>query len=128
MILLHVGAVSAAPVHNGEPGTFWEDRVTAPWGSPRMNEQLMAALLAELRDVRAAVGWVAAAGAAAIPLYLAQAVDDNSLQPTYAIGAELARHKRPHEVRVYPEGGHGLFGRPDLWRADIAAFLTRWLG
>jgi hypothetical protein len=33
-----------------------------------------------------------AAGAAAITLYLAQAVDDNSLQPTYAIGAELARH------------------------------------
>ena len=171
--------------HNGQPGTFWEDRVTAAWGSPQMNEQLMAALRDELRDVRAAVGWVAdrpevdrgrtalvgssyggvltvlaaaepgpvragvsfagpsmtwpdapalrramlvAAGAAAVPLFLAQAVDDNSLRPTYVVGAELARRNRPHEVRVYPEGGHGLFGRPDLWRADIAAFLTRWLG
>jgi dienelactone hydrolase len=44
--------------HNGQPGTFWEDRVTAAWGGPEMNEQLMAALLDELRDVRAAVGWV----------------------------------------------------------------------
>lgn len=45
--------------HNDQPGTFWLDRVTAPWGSPDMGDQLVSALRAELRDVMAAVGWVA---------------------------------------------------------------------
>jgi carboxymethylenebutenolidase len=171
--------------HHEQPGVLWRDRVTAPWGSAEMQPQLVDALRDELRDVRAAVAWVAArpevdagrlalvgssyggvmtvlaaaepgivragvsfagpsmtwpdapalqaellaaARAAAMPLFLAQAVDDNSLDPTYAIGAELARNGRPHEVRVYPAGGHGLFGGAvQLWQRDIEAFLERWL-
>ncbi len=45
--------------HNDQPGTFWLDRVTAEWGSPEMGDQLVSALRAELRDVMAAVNWVA---------------------------------------------------------------------
>ncbi len=45
--------------HNEQPGTFWSDRVTAPWGSPEMGDQLVSALRDELRDVTAAVDWLA---------------------------------------------------------------------
>jgi carboxymethylenebutenolidase len=178
--------------HSGQPGPFWLDRITNPWGSPEMGEQLVAALRDELRDVLAAVRWtvarpevasgrlalvgssfggvltvlalatdtpvsagvsfagpsmtwphapalqqamLAAARVARAPLFLAQASNDNSLAPTYAIGAELARAGHPHETRVYPPvgdgpgGGHGIFGTGvDLWRSDIEAFLTRWVG
>jgi len=65
---------------------------------------------------------------------LAQAFNDHSLQPTYAIGAELARCGRPHETRVYPAigdepmTGHGIFATGvDLWRSDIERFLARWV-
>lgn len=175
--------------HNEQPGTFWLDRVTEPWGSPEMGDQLVSALRAELRDVMAAVGWVverqevdrrrivmlgssfggvltvlalsedtairagvsfagpsmtwphapalqramlAAIAGGRAPLFLAQAYNDNSLAPTYAIGAELARLGRPHETRVYPPvgegpgGGHGMFGTGvDLWRRDVESFLAR---
>ena len=170
--------------HNDQPGTFWLDQVTAPWGSPEMGDQLVSALRAELCDVTAAVAWVtdrrevvmlgssfggvltvlalgedsavragvsfagpsmtwpdapalqremlrAAAGGQA-PLFLAQAYNDNSLAPTYAVGAELARAGRPHETRIYPPigegpgGGHGMFGTGvQLWRQDVESFLAR---
>lgn len=48
---------------------------------------------------------LAAAASGTAPLFLAQAFNDHSLQPTYAIGAELARCGRPHETRVYPATG-----------------------
>ncbi len=175
--------------HNAQPGTFWLDRVTAPWGSPEMGDQLVSALRAELRDVMAAVDWLAgrpevergrmvmlgssfggvltvlalgeagalragvsfagpsmtwphapalqaamlaAAASGRAPLFLAQAYNDNSLAPTYAIGAELARLGRAHETRVYPPvgegpgGGHGMFGTAvELWRRDVESFLSR---
>jgi dienelactone hydrolase len=186
--LHELGYATFVPVrrgHNDQPGTFWLDRVPAPWGSPEMGDQLVAALRAELRDVLAAVAWVAAqpsvdagrialagssfggvltvlalaetdavragvsfagpsmtwpdapalqwamlaaARAGRAPLFLAQAVNDNSLAPTYTIGAELARVGRRHETRIYPEGGHGMFGSAvALWRPDIASFLARWV-
>jgi len=66
------------------------------------------------------------------PLFLAQAYNDNSLAPTYAMGAEMARLGRPHETRVYPPigegpgGGHGIFGTGvELWRRDVQSFLAR---
>jgi carboxymethylenebutenolidase len=175
--------------HNDQPGTFWLDQVTAPWGSPDMGDQLVSALRAELGDVRAAVNWVAgrpevdsqrivmlgssfggvltvlalgedsalragvsfagpsmswpdapalqremlaAAAGGQAPLFLAQAYNDNSLAPTYAIGAELARAGRRHETRIYPPigegpgGGHGMFGTGvQLWRPDVESFLAR---
>jgi dienelactone hydrolase len=177
--------------HNEQPGTFWLDRVTAPWGSPEMGDQLVSALRAELCDVMAAVDWVrgrpevdgrrivmlgssfggaltvlamgedsplragvsfagpsmtwpqapalqramlAAVASGRAPLFLAQAYNDNSLAPTYAVGAELARLGRPHETRVYPAigdgpgGGHGMFGTGvDLWHRDVESFLARCL-
>jgi dienelactone hydrolase len=177
--------------HNEQPGTFWLDRVTAPWGSPEMGDQLVSALRTELRDVLSGVAWVAnrpevdphrivmlgssfggvltvlaladsdairagvsfagpsmtwpqapalqrtmltAIASGRAPLFLAQAYNDNSLAPTYAMGTELARVGRPHETRVYPPigsgpgGGHGMFGTGvDLWRRDVEAFLERCL-
>lgn len=190
--LVSMGYATFLPVrrgHNDQPGTFWLDRVTAPWGSPEMGDQLVSALRTELRDVLAGVNWVAerpevdrqrivmlgssfggvltvlalgedsalragvsfagpsmtwphapalqqamldstASGHA--PLFLAQAYNDNSLAPTYAMGAELARLGRPHETRVYPPigegpgGGHGMFGTGvELWRQDVESFLAR---
>jgi hypothetical protein len=43
--------------HNEQPGVFWQDRVTAAWGSAEMGPQLVGALRDELRDVRAAGLW-----------------------------------------------------------------------
>lgn len=194
LALRDLGYATFLPVrrgHNEQPGPFWLDRVPAPWGSPEMGDQLMVALRDELRDVLAAVRWLAAhplvdagrlammgssyggvltvlalaatdalragvsfagpsmtwpdapalqramlaaAAAGRAPLFLAQAYNDNSLAPTYAVGAELARVGRPHETRVYPPvgagpgGGHGMFGTAvELWRPDVAPFLDRWV-
>ena len=193
-VLLGLGYAVFAPIrrgHNEEPGPYWLDLVPAPWGSPEMGLQLVAALRAELVDVLAAVEWVAAqpgvdsgrmavagssfggvltvlalseraplragvsfagpsmswpdapalqaellvaAASGTAPLFLAQAFNDHSLQPTYAIGAELARCGRPHETRVYPAigddpmTGHGIFATgADLWHSDIKQFLARWV-
>jgi carboxymethylenebutenolidase len=75
---------------------------------------------------------LAAIAAGQAPLFLAQAYNDNSLAPTYAMGAELARLGRPHETRIYPPigegpgGGHGMFGTGvELWRRDVESFLAR---
>jgi dienelactone hydrolase len=192
LALRDMGYAAFLPIrrgHNEQPGTFWLEQVTAPWGSPEMGDQLVAALHAELRDVRAAVDWVArrpevdtqrivmagssfggvltvlalagesplragvsfagpsmtwpdapalqkallaAIAAGQAPLFLAQAHNDNSLAPTYAMGAELARVGRPHETRIYPPvnegtgGGHGMFGTAvGLWRQDVESFLAR---
>ena len=192
LALPDMGYATFVPVrrgHNEQPGPYWLDQVTAPWGSPEMGDQLVAALRAELRDVMAAVGWVAerpevdsrrmvilgssfggvltvlalgetsalragvsfagpsqswpqapalqremltAAAGGQAPLFLAQAYNDNSLAPTYAVGAEMARVGRSHETRIYPPigegpgGGHGMFGTGvHLWRQDVESFLAR---
>ncbi len=68
-------------------------------------------------------------------LMLIQAANDYSLAPTYALGAELAQRGKPHESRVYPPhgdghgAGHALFTTGiATWRADVQAFLARWMG
>jgi hypothetical protein len=69
-----------------------------------------------------------------VPLFLIQAGDDVHLTPTYALGAELARWGKIHETRIYgrigeaPGDGHGVFNKGvDLWRADVARFLSLWV-
>jgi dienelactone hydrolase len=42
---------------NGNPGAYWRDRVSAPWGSPEMGPPLVHALEDETLDVRAALAW-----------------------------------------------------------------------
>ncbi|GAA0915946.1 hypothetical protein GCM10009558_025370 [Virgisporangium aurantiacum] len=62
-VLVALGYAVFAPIrrgHNDEPGPYWLDLVPAPWGSPEMGRQLVAALRGELVDVLAAVDWVAA--------------------------------------------------------------------
>jgi carboxymethylenebutenolidase len=69
-----------------------------------------------------------------VPLFLIQAQNDHSLMPTYTLGMELARLKKPHETRIYPPlgttsmEGHGIFGRGvKWWHTDVERFLARWL-
>lgn len=45
--------------HHGNPGPHWLSLVTAPWGSPEMDMQLMQALQEETEDVLAALDWLA---------------------------------------------------------------------
>ncbi len=73
-----------------------------------------------------------AMAAADVPLMLSQAGDDVHLTPTYALGGELARLGKPHEIRIYqPIGeqrgdGHGVFNKaPWLWQHDVERFLAR---
>jgi dienelactone hydrolase len=67
-----------------------------------------------------------------VPVFLAQAANDNSLAPTYALGTEFARIGADHEVRIYEAlgadkaDGHALFARGQhLWLEDVRRFLTR---
>jgi dienelactone hydrolase len=69
-----------------------------------------------------------------VPLFLIQAADDVHLTPTYALGGELARSGKVHEVRIYgtigesPGDGHGVFNKAvELWRPDVERFLSRWV-
>jgi len=69
-----------------------------------------------------------------VPLFLIQAADDVHLTPTYALGVELARGGKVHEVRIYgaigesPGDGHGVFNKAvGLWRPDLDRFLSRWV-
>lgn len=54
--LVAAGYAVLAPIrrgHNGNPGPYWEDLVTSPWGSPRMGDELVAALAGECDDALA---------------------------------------------------------------------------
>ncbi len=75
-----------------------------------------------------------AVGRCETPIFLIQAENDSNLQPTYALGGELARLGKPHETRIYPPTGdgpgegHAFFRRePDRWRRDVELFLRRWV-
>lgn len=60
--LARLGYASFAAVRRGyneNPGTCWCDRITAPWGSSEMVEQLMVVFEEECRDVLAARDWLA---------------------------------------------------------------------
>ena len=46
--------------HHGNPGLYWLDRITHPWGDPKMGPQLVAALQDECSDALAALEWVVA--------------------------------------------------------------------
>jgi dienelactone hydrolase len=68
------------------------------------------------------------------PLFIIQAENDANLEPTYALGREMARQGKPHEARIYPPTGsdpgegHAFFRRePDRWSRDIELFLARWM-
>ena len=68
------------------------------------------------------------------PLFVIQAENDANLEPTYALGRELARLGKSHETRIYPPTGsgpgegHAFFRRePDRWSRDVELFLARWM-
>lgn len=67
------------------------------------------------------------------PLFIIQAENDSNLEPTYALGRQLARQGKPHETRIYPPtgsgwgAGHAFFRRePERWSRDVGLFLDRW--
>jgi dienelactone hydrolase len=67
---------------------------------------------------------VKAVGAISVPAYLAYAEDDNA-EPGRALAAEFLRLKRPHQLVVYPTGGHGfIFLDNHPSDADMFRFLT----
>ena len=71
-----------------------------------------------------------AASRATVPVYVAQAANDYSTQPTLRIGEALAAAGRPHRMRIWPaygstaDHGHG-FGifAADQWAAEVLAFF-----
>jgi carboxymethylenebutenolidase len=106
-------------------------------------------LLAAERDtgVRAAVTFAAAANSWAnspelrerlqvavrrinIPIFLTHAANDFSVLPGEVLAAELARLKRPHELKIYPavgdtsSAGHGaVYSDIASWESDVFRFL-----
>jgi dipeptidyl aminopeptidase/acylaminoacyl peptidase len=55
---LDAGYAVFAPIrrgHDGNPGRFWEDAVSSPWGSPEMGRELVGALADECDDAVAAL-------------------------------------------------------------------------
>ena len=70
---------------------------------------------------------------ARVPVYLAQAANDFSTQPTKVLGAEMKRVGKPYQAKIYPTvgttamDGHRLVTHPDLWATDVFAFLDMYL-
>jgi len=64
-----------------------------------------------------------------VPVYLAYATDDNAA-PGRALGAELARLGKTHQLEIYSSGGHNFVfsathaSDPDIFRF-LAAHLLR---
>jgi len=59
-----------------------------------------------------------------VPLYLGYAIDDNA-EPGKALGAELARLGKVHQLAIYPSGGHNfVFNATHPSDADIFQFLS----
>jgi dienelactone hydrolase len=72
------------------------------------------------------------------PIFLIQAQNDYSLEPSKVLGAELARKGPPNHAKIYPpfgtttQMGHGWFGSRaagiEVWSADVIAFLDATVG
>ncbi len=82
-------------------------------GSPELRERMLAAV----HNIRA-------------PIFLTHAANDFSIVPGQALAAELARLKRPHELKIYPAvgytpgAGHGAVYSDILtWETDVFRFL-----
>ena len=65
-----------------------------------------------------------------IPIFLTHAANDFSVLPGQVLAAELARLKRPHELKIYPafgdtpEIGHrAVYSDVASWEADVFRFL-----
>ena len=71
-----------------------------------------------------------AAANAHIPVYVAQAANDHSVEPTRVLGAALAAARKRHRARIWPafgttaDDGHGfgIFGSR-LWADEVLAFF-----
>src|SRR5215831_17632108 len=87
----------------------------ASWDkSPELRERLLVAV----RNIQ-------------IPIFLTHAANDFSVLPGQVLAAELARLKRPHELKIYPAvgdetpgRGHGaVYSDVASWEADVFRFL-----
>ena len=65
-----------------------------------------------------------------IPIFLTHAANDFSVLPGQVLAAELARLKRPHELKIYPgvgdmpAAGHGaVYSDIASWESDVFRFL-----
>lgn len=68
------------------------------------------------------------------PMFVVQATNDYSLEPSKVLGAELAKKAPPNHAKIYPaygtstQQGHGAFGSRAggiaVWSADVLEFLN----
>jgi carboxymethylenebutenolidase len=82
-------------------------------GSPELRERMVVAV----RNIQ-------------IPIFLTHAANDFSVLPGQVMAAELARLKRPHELKIYPavgntpqEGHQAVYLDVASWEADVFRFL-----
>lgn len=62
-----------------------------------------------------------------VPLYLGYAADDNA-EPGKALGSELERSGKVHQLAIYPSGGHNfLFNPSHPADADVFRFLSTYV-
>jgi len=73
-----------------------------------------------------------AVGNIRVPIFLTHAANDFSVLPGQVLAAELARRKRPHELKIYPavgdtpDAGHGaVYSDVASWESDVFRFLDR---
>ena len=78
---------------------------------------------------------IAAVRKATVPVMFVQAENDYDVSPSYALAKELEKLGKPHKLAVYPpfgtsvRDGHGgfCFRAPEVWGADVLAFLDTYL-
>jgi carboxymethylenebutenolidase len=68
------------------------------------------------------------------PIFLTHAANDFSIAPGQLLAAELAKVKRPHELKIYPAvgetpaaGHQAVYSDIMTWRADVFRFLDEHL-
>jgi carboxymethylenebutenolidase len=72
---------------------------------------------------------------ARVPIFFLQAMNDYNTAPSLALSGEMARVGKPYQVKIYPpygttvDDGHGGFctNAPDVWGADVLAFLRTYI-
>jgi dienelactone hydrolase len=80
-------------------------------------------------------GMIEAARQARAPVFLFQAANDYSLEPTQRLGEEMRRARRAYEAKIYPAFGSSRSDRHSLawqgsavWSEDVFRFLNTHCG
>jgi carboxymethylenebutenolidase len=73
-----------------------------------------------------------AARGARVPIFLIQAENDYTIEPSHVLAKELSRAGKPHQVKIYPthgstpQEGHAFCTTgADIWKSEVLSFIEK---